>query len=113
MADQHAFHQSPHTGLSTAPAAVDAGLRAYMLCVYNYMAGGLALTGAVAYFGATSGFYASVAGTPLFWLVLLAPLGLVFFLSFRIDRMSLGAAQLSFWAYAGLVGLSLSGIFLV
>ena len=113
MADQHVAHQSPHTGLSTAPAAVEAGLRAYMLRVYNYMAGGLALTGAVAYFGATSGFYASVAGTPLFWLVLLAPLGLVFFLSFRIDRMSLGAAQLSFWAYAGLVGLSLSGIFLV
>ena len=113
MADQHAFHQVPHTGLPAAPVTVDAGLRAYMLRVYNYMAGGLALTGAVAYFGATSGFYSSIAGTPLFWLVLLAPLGLVFFLSFRIDRMSLGAAQLSFWAYAGLVGLSLSGIFLV
>ena len=92
---------------------VDIGLRQYMLRVYNYMGGGLALTGLVAYFGATSGFYASVAGTPLFWIVLLAPLALVFFLSFRIERMSLGAAQLSFWAYAGLVGLSLSGIFLI
>jgi hypothetical protein len=84
-----------------------------MLRVYNYMGGGLALTGLVAYAGATSGVYASVVGTPLFWVVLLAPLGLVFFLSFRIQSMSLGAAQLSFWAYAGLVGLSLSGIFLV
>jgi len=45
--------------------------------------------------------------------VLLAPLGLVFFLSFRIEKMSLGTAQLSFWVYAGLVGLSLAGIFLV
>ena len=95
------------------PAAVNLGLRAYMLHVYNYMAGGLALTGAVAYVGATSGFYASVAGTPVFWIVLLAPLAMVFFLSFRIQTMSLGTAQMSFWAYAGLVGLSLSGIFLV
>ncbi|WP_408288870.1 Bax inhibitor-1/YccA family protein [Paraburkholderia sp. RL17-373-BIF-A] len=89
------------------------GLRQYMLRVYNYMAGGLALTGVIAYIGAMSGFYASVAGTPLFWVVLLAPLGLVMFLSFRIEGISLGAAQISFWLYAMLVGLSLSGIFLV
>jgi FtsH-binding integral membrane protein len=95
------------------PAEVDLGLRQYMLRVYNYMGGGLALTGAAAYLGATTGFYASVAGTPFFWLVLLAPLALVFLLSFRIERMSVGVAQLSFWAYAGLVGLSLSSIFLV
>jgi FtsH-binding integral membrane protein len=113
MADQHAFHEPERAGARAVPVAVDIGLRAYMLRVYNYMAGGLALTGAVAYFGATSGFYASVVGTPLFWVVLLAPLALVFFLSFRIQTMSLGAAQLSFWAYAGLVGLSLSGIFLI
>lgn len=97
----------------SSAAEVDLGLRQYMLRVYNYMGGGLALTGLVAYFGAATGFYASIAGTPLFWVVLLAPLALVFLLSFRIERMSLGAAQLSFWAYAGLVGLSLSGIFLV
>ena len=102
----------PYTSRSAAPE-VDLGLRQYLLGVYNYMAGGLALTGIVAYFGATSGLYASIVGTPIFWVVLLAPLGLVFFLSFRIDKMSLGAAQLGFWAYAGLVGLSLSGIFLV
>src|SRR5471032_1277803 len=99
-----------------APAGldgVDPDLRQYILRVYSYMAWGLALTSLIAYIGATSGFYSSVAGTPLFWVVLLAPLGLVMLLSFRIERISLGAAQISFWAYAALVGLSLSGIFLV
>jgi len=62
---------------------------------------------------AASGFYQAIYRTPLMWLVMLAPLGMVFFLSFRIQQMSLGTAQLSFWASAGLVGLSLGGIFLV
>ena len=113
MANQPALHQFEQSSASTAAAALDPALRAYMLRVYNYMAGGLVLTGTVAYLGAASGFYASVIGTPVFWIVLFAPLGLVFFLSFRIQTMSLGAAQFSFWTYAGLVGLSLSGIFLV
>ena len=113
MANQTPLRDFERTRANAIPAAADLGLRAYMLHVYNYMAGGLALTGAVAYVGATSGFYASVAGTLVFWIVMLAPLAMVFFLSFRIQTMSLGTAQLSFWAYAGLVGLSLSGIFLV
>jgi uncharacterized protein len=91
----------------------EAGLRRYLMQVYNYMAGGLVLTGATAYVGAASGFYASLIGTPWYWLVLFAPLALVFLIGFRIERMSLAAAQLTFWAYAALVGLSLSGIFLV
>src|SRR5438477_5478515 len=86
-------------------ADVDAGLRQYMLRVYNYMGAGLALTGLVAYAAAASGFYQAIARTPLFWLVMLAPLGMVFFLSFRIQKMSLPTAQISFWIYAGLVGL--------
>lgn len=94
-------------------AEVDVGLRQYMLRVYNYMAGGLALTGIVAYLAAASGFYAAIYRTPLFWVIMLAPLALVFLLSFRIQNMRLGSAQLTFWAYAGLVGLSLAGIFLV
>jgi FtsH-binding integral membrane protein len=110
MANLYPYHD---VGTGAAQTATENGLRAYLVQVYNYMAGGLVLTGLVAYFGAASGFYASVAGTPWFWLVLLAPLALVFLLSFRIERMSLGAAQLAFWAYAALVGLSLSGIFLV
>jgi FtsH-binding integral membrane protein len=91
----------------------ESGLRQYMLRVYNYMAGGLVLTGAVAYAAAASGVYLAIVDTPLFWIVALAPLGLVFLLSFRIDKMGLGAAQLIFWVYAGLVGLSLAGLFLV
>ena len=84
-----------------------------MLRVYNYMAGGLAITGVVAYVAAAYGFYQAIVGTPLFWLVLFAPLGLVLLLSYRLQKMSLGAAQLTFWAYAALVGLSIAGIFLV
>jgi FtsH-binding integral membrane protein len=102
------------TARATMPQVdIDVGLRQYMLSVYNYMAGGLALTGLVAYFAASSGFYQAIVGTPLFWVVLLAPLGMVLLLSFGIQRMSLGATQLSFWVYAALVGLSLAGIFLV
>jgi uncharacterized protein len=102
----------------TAQAAIpqvgiDAGLRAYMLRVYNYMAAGLAITGLVAYFAAVSGLYVAIAHTALMWVVVFAPLALVLFLSFRIQSMSLVAAQTAFWVYAGLVGLSLAGIFLV
>jgi FtsH-binding integral membrane protein len=95
-------------------AEIDVGLRQFLLSVYNYMAAGLALTGIVAYGAAETGLYASLVKTPLvFWGVVLAPLALVVLLSFRIERMSLGAAQAAFWAYAGLIGLSLSGIFFV
>ena len=93
--------------------SIDAGLRDYMLRIYNYMASGLALTGIVAYVAAASGFYVSIAHTPLFFLVILAPLGLVFWLSYGINRMQASTAQGLFWLYAGLMGLSLGGIFLV
>src|ERR1700731_1409956 len=92
---------------------IDVGLRQYMLRVYNFMASGLALTGIVAYVAANSGFYYSIAGSPLMWVIMLAPLGLVFWLSAGINRMSAGTAQALFWVYAGLMGLSLGGIFLV
>jgi FtsH-binding integral membrane protein len=102
------------TARATMPeVGIDVGLRDYMLRVYNYMGGALALTGFVAYFAAATGFYVQIAHTPLLWVVILAPFALVMLLSFRIRTMSLGAAQLSFWAYAGLMGLSLAGIFLV
>ena len=71
------------------------------------------MTGFVAYASAASGVYAAIAGTPLFWLVLLAPFGLALLLSFRIGQMSPAAAQAAFWGYAALMGLSLAGIFLV
>ena len=95
-------------------AAIDAGLRQFMISVYNYMASGLALTGIVAYGAAETGLYASLIDAPtLFWGMTLAQLALVLLLSFRIEKMTLGAAKMAFWAYAALVGLSLSGIFFV
>ena len=114
-------------------AAIDQGLRAYMIQVYNYMGLGLLITGLAAYAtfslavttdptGAVarigSGLFLTSFGyalfaSPLKWLVILAPLALVFLLGFRIDRMQVGTAQIVFWIYAALVGLSLGSVFLV
>jgi len=93
-------------------AAVDAGLRSYMLSVYNYMASGVLLTGIVAMLAFQSGFTASMVGTPLMWLVMLAPLAFVMVLSFGINKLSTAAAQSIFWAFAAVMGLSMSTIFL-
>lgn len=109
MADQSA-QRAP---ILSGPASLDTGLRRYLLNVFNYMAGGLLLTGGVAYAAAAGGLYRVIFGTPLYWIVLLAPLVLVMLLAFRVEKMSLAAARLTFWSYAALVGLSLSGIFLV
>jgi uncharacterized protein len=103
----------PRSAYGGAGVAIDLGLRQYMLRVYNFMAGGLALTGLAAYVAIATGFYQQIAGTPLIWIVMLAPLGAVLFLSIRIERMSAGAAQATFWGYSALMGLSLAGIFLV
>jgi FtsH-binding integral membrane protein len=96
-----------------AQVGIDVGLREYMLRVYNYMASGLALTGIVAYIAAASGFYASIAHTPLIWLVILAPLGLVMLMSYGVNRMTASSLQMVFWLYAGLMGLSMAMLFLV
>ena len=95
-------------------AEIDVGLREYMLKVYNYMASGLALTGVVAY-GLTKSDAAmqAIFGTPLFWVVALAPLGLVFFLSARINHIQASTAQSLFWVFATLMGLSMASIFVV
>jgi len=120
-------------GTRTGVDVIDTGLRAYMLRVYNYMAAGLAITGLVAYgfflLSVTNDPASAVARlpggmmltefgrlifvSPLKWVILLAPLGVVFFLSARLPRMSLAGAQLTFWLYAALVGASLASIFLV
>jgi hypothetical protein len=102
----------PAYGSATA-VDIDLGLRQHMMRVYNFMAAGLGLTGLVAYGAVATGLYQQIAGTPLMWVVMLAPLAAVLFLSFRIDRMSVGTAQAVFWGYAALMGLSLAGIFLV
>jgi len=109
-----------------AAPAIDAGLRQYMLRVYNYMASGLALTGLVAYmlFQATAvtGPTGDIVGLtnlgvslytgPMMWIVALAPLGVVLYMSFGIRNMSASRAQTMFWVFAFLMGLSLSTIFL-
>ncbi len=93
---------------------VDEGLRSYMLQVYNYMGLGLVITGLVAFIVAsTPAIYQPIFGSPLKWVVMLAPLGFVMALSFGIQRFSAGTAQLLFWTFAAVMGLSMASIFLV
>lgn len=120
-------NQSARYGTSAAGAvgAIDEGLRAHMIRVYNYMLMGLAVTGVFALgtynlsFDTSSGGLQLTAlgqalfGSPLIWVIMLAPLGIVFFLSARIHKMSVGAAQMTFWVFAALMGMSLSTIFAV
>jgi len=90
----------------------DEGLRKYMLGVYNYMTLAMGITGLVAWFTAQSPtMLQTIYGTPLQWVVMLAPLGFVFFLSFRVHKMSASAAQITFWLFAAAMGLSLAYIF--
>jgi len=94
-------------------AGIDEGLRAYMLKVYNYMCIGLGLTGAVAFATSTSpDMLNAIYGTPLKWVVMLAPIGFVFFLSARIHAVKASTAQALFWIFAGLMGLSLAYVFI-
>ena len=106
---------------------IDEGLRAYMLRVYNYMTTGLLLTGLVAYFFAKASIISNEVGqivgitslgallfnSPLKWIVMLAPLGFVFYLSAKIHKMSLSSAQITFWIFSIVMGLSLASIFIV
>ena len=94
-------------------AGIDVGLREYMLRVYNYMAIGLAITGLVAFSAAQSiDLMQAIHGTGLRWVVMLAPLGFVLFISARIHAMKASTAQTVFWVYSALMGLCLSYIFL-
>jgi FtsH-binding integral membrane protein len=98
------------------PRAVrDAGLRSYMLKVYNYMASGVLLTGIVALLFANSGMAAQVfgGGGLLPWVIIFSPLAIVFAMSFGQNRMQTSTLQLLFWSFATLMGLSLSTVFLV
>ena len=108
------FDDQPILRNSSATQAwdVDAGLRNYMMKVYGYMAMGLGLTGVVSFLTASSpAFFHAIFGTPLAWVVIFAPLGMVLFLSAKISSLSLSTAQTLFWVYAGTMGLSLSSIF--
>ncbi len=139
MADSRNQYQNVAESRTQA-GTLDQGLRSYMTSVYNYMALGVALTGVVAYLvytmtvtgdanlaakSATGGIYALKRGmyltslgatlyaTPLKWVVMLAPLAFVLVLSFGVNRMSAAVTQGVFWAYAAVMGVSLSSILLV
>ena len=121
MADFRPYQVPNATTGARADAAIDQGLRAYMLKVYNLMAMGLVITGLAAWGafqlavsdGQLTAFGQLIYASPFKWVVILAPLALVFMLGFRIHKMSVAAAQTTFWVYAALVGLSLSTIFLI
>ena len=110
-----AYGSQPRWTVRTADTRVDldVGLRQYMLRIYNYMASALALTGIVAYvFAGYLETNRALVHSPVMWLIIFAPFGLVMLLSFGINRLSAAAAQGIFWLYAGLMGLSMSTIFL-
>ena len=100
-------------GAGVRDQAYDAGLRSYMLSVYNYMASGVLLTGIVAMLFASWSGMPAVLNSPLRWVIMLAPLAFIMVLSFGITRLSTAAAQGLYWAFAVVMGLSLSSIFLV
>ena len=121
------FHRNVAAGGYADRAAIDAGLRAYMIRVYNYMAAAVALSGVVAWLtynaavvtdttGKITGltpFGQMVLSTPAMIVLLLGTLGLVFFISFRIQRLQFTTALMLFMVYAGLLGVTLTPIFLV
>ena len=95
------FGASPSlSGVQTRGEVFDAGLRRYMLSIYNYMASGVLLSGVVALLAAQSGFAASLFGTPLRWVVALAPLAFVMVMSFGINRISTTTLKGLFWAFS-------------
>ena len=123
--------QNATTRSSTSEAIIDQGLRAYMLKVYNYMASGVLLTGIISlivfkfsggmnitlgptgFTGLTNPFGELLFNSGFKWLVMLAPLGIVIYLSFGIAKMSASKAQSTFWVFAALMGASLASIFIV
>ena len=119
--------QNTTTRSSASEAVIDQGLRAYMLKVYNYMGSGVLLTGVIALMffkmavvtsdggeiiGLTN-FGNSIYNSGLKWVIMLAPLAVVFYMSFGIAKMSAAKAQTTFWVFAALMGASLSSIFLM
>lgn len=112
------YNTTFRAGTAAQTAEFDEGLRAYMLKVYNYMASGVLLTGIVAMlFGnallGSQELVQTVYGSPLRWVLALAPLAFVMVMSFGVHKMSSGTLQMIFWAFATVMGLSLASIFLV
>lgn len=105
--------KSQYASKAQTRSQYDEGLRVFFLGIYKYMFLALLLTGIVSFAVASSPqLMQAIFGTPLAWVVILAPLGMAIFLGMRLMSMSLQAAQISFWIFAALMGLSLSTIFL-
>jgi hypothetical protein len=112
------FNQYPNRsgafGRAVDTAAFDEGLRKHMLRVYNYMMIGLAVTGIIAFFVAsTPALYVPIFTTPLKWVVMLAPLAFIMVLSWRFDQMSVSSLQTTFFVFCAVMGVSMASIFLV
>ena len=99
-------------GTTLTQTQVDEGLRSYMLRVYNYMGSGLALTGIVAYVVAHTGLYQALFSSGIGFVVMFAPLGIIFFMGSKIKTMKPSTAQTLFWVFSILIGASLSYVFL-
>lgn len=109
MADQ--FFRTGVAGIDRVN--MDAGLRAHMLSIFNYMGGGLALTGLIAYIVANTAFAGVIFGTPLKWVAMLAPFGFIMYMNVRMQSLSAGTLKTLFWCFCGVMGLSMASIFLV
>jgi FtsH-binding integral membrane protein len=121
--DSNRLYRAP----TAATGMIDAGLRSYMLRVYNYMMLALVVTGLTAYgvFSASvtadpetgrmalTGLGATLFTSPVKWVVIFAPLGMVLFLNARFQRMSVAGVQMAFWVFSGLIGLSMALIFMI
>jgi len=93
---------------------VDKGLRAYFVNIYQYIGLNLALSGAVAFFVSTNAtLFHIIVGSPLFYVVMFAPIGIAWYMGSRMNEMSVGRMQVLFWIYGALIGASLSTIFVV
>jgi FtsH-binding integral membrane protein len=111
MADYQTIRQ---TGAGVRTAEIDEGLRAHMNKVYGLMSVAMVITGAVAYLvGTNEQLLAAIFGSPLKWVVMFAPLAVVFAFGAMLNRMSQATAQMVFWLFSGLMGLSISYIFAV
>ena len=109
MADQ--FFRSGVAGIDRAN--IDAGLRAHMQSVFNYMGGGLALTGLIAFLVANTPLAGVIFGTPLKWVAMLAPLVFVMYMNVKMQSLSASTLKTLFWCFCAAMGLSMAAIFRV
>ncbi len=108
------FNRSASFASSASKTTYDASLREYMVAVYNHMAIALGISGAVAFLVASSpALMSAIFGTPLAWVAMLAPLGFVFFFTYKLNSISAAKAKSYLWIYSGLMGLSLSTVFVI